>query len=45
MFLFPFSVSLFRVHIGYFSTKEEASRVYNNKAKELFGDFAFINSV
>lgn len=28
-----------RVHIGYFSSKEEAARMFDIKAKELFGDF------
>lgn len=27
------------VHIGYFDTPEEASKAYQMKAKELFGDF------
>ena len=32
-----------RVHIGLFSTPEEAGQAYNTKIKELFGDFARLN--
>ena len=32
------------IHLGYFSTPEEASKIYNIKAKELFGEFAILNS-
>lgn len=31
--------------IGYFETKEEAAVAYNEKAKELFGEFAWLNKV
>jgi len=31
--------------LGYFSTKEEAARAYNEKAKELFGVYARLNNV
>ena len=31
------------IHLGYFSTKEEAVKAYNKKAKELHGEFAFFN--
>ena len=30
-------------HIGCYSSKEEAAKAYNKKAKELFGEFANIN--
>jgi hypothetical protein len=32
-----------RIHLGWFKTELEAARVYNAKAKELFGDFAYLN--
>ena len=32
-------------HIGYYKTKEEAAKAYNEKAKELFGEFAKLNDV
>ena len=31
------------IHIGYFKTEKEAALVYDLKAKELFGDFAYLN--
>lgn len=31
--------------LGYFATQEDAARAYNNKAMELFGDFARLNVV
>ena len=30
-------------HLGYFKTQEEAGRAYNEKASELFGEFAKLN--
>lgn len=34
-----------KVHIGCFSTKEEAAKAYNKKAKELYGEFAWLNPI
>ena len=34
-----------RVHIGYFKTQEDAARAYNEKAKELHGEFAYQNTL
>lgn len=31
--------------IGYFKCAEEAAKAYNEKAKELFGEFAYLNEV
>lgn len=31
-----------QIHIGIFDTKEKAAEAYNQKALELFGDFAYI---
>ncbi len=33
------------IHIGYYHTKEEAALAYNTKAKELFGEFACLNTI
>jgi hypothetical protein len=33
------------IHIGYFLTQEEAAIKYNEKALEIFGEFARINNV
>jgi len=32
-----------RIHVGTFRTEIEAARAYNAKAKELYGDFAYLN--
>ena len=32
-----------RINIGYYETPEEAARAYDEKAKELFGEFAKLN--
>ncbi len=34
-----------RYHLGVFENKTEAAKIYNEKAKELFGDFAILNKV
>jgi hypothetical protein len=34
-----------RIRIGYFDSEEDAARAYNAKATELFGEFAYLNSV
>lgn len=31
------------LHIGYFGTVAEAAEAYNNRARELFGEFALVN--
>jgi hypothetical protein len=33
------------IHVGYFNNEEEAAEVYNQKARELFGEFANINII
>ena len=33
------------MHLGLFASAIEAARAYNEKAKELFGDFANLNEV
>lgn len=32
-----------RIHLGYYSTPEQAAQVYDTKALELYGEFAWLN--
>lgn len=32
-----------KMHVGYYETTQEAAAAYDAKARELFGDFAFLN--
>lgn len=34
-----------QISCGYYETKEEAAQAYNEKARELFGEFAYVNKV
>ena len=34
-----------RIHIGYFNDENTAGEAYNNKALELFGEFAHLNQI
>ena len=31
------------IHLGYYKDKEEAARAYDKKAKELHGEYAYLN--
>jgi hypothetical protein len=33
------------IYLGRYQTQEEAARAYNHKAREIFGEFAYINDV
>ena len=34
-----------RINLGYYNTPKDAAKAYNIKAVELFGEFAFLNSI
>ena len=34
-----------RIWFGYYITEEDAARVYNENAKRLFGEFAYLNDI
>jgi len=34
-----------RINLGYFKDKKSAALAYNTKAKELFGEFAYLNQI
>ena len=34
-----------RIHLGSFNSEEEAARVYNEKAIEIFGEFSSLNNI
>ena len=36
-------VSILYKHIGYYKTEEEAAKIYDEKANELYGEFAWLN--
>jgi AP2-like factor (euAP2 lineage) len=40
-----FTAKINKNHIGRFDSEEDAARAYNVKAKELYGEFAYLNKV
>ena len=34
-----------RYYLGYFTNEDDAGRAYNEKAKELFGEYAYLNKI
>lgn len=34
-----------QISCGYYRSKEEAAQAYNEKARELFGEFAYVNKI
>ncbi len=34
-----------QIHIGYFGSEIDAAKAYNDKAKEYFGEFAYLNQI